>query len=143
MGRHQIFSRALLVEAVVLIASLAVVVPRFGVIGAACTIATLLILNRGLFTAFLMSRELHVGYGWFLASVYQPLIAAVPVGILLYVIRVTILPGKNWAQLILAGAIVVVCYAPLAFFFSVQPAHRQLVLDQLHRFGPTRSTQHA
>ena len=102
-----------------------------------------MILNRSLFTAFLISRELKVGYGWFLASVYQPLIAAIPVGILLYAIRVTILPGKNWPQLILAGLIVVACYAPLAFFFSVQPEHRQLFLAKLRSFGSARFAQHA
>ena len=143
MGRHQIYSRALLVEALVLIASLTLVVPKFGVIGAACVIAGLMILNRGLFTAFLISRELHVGYAWFLASVYQPLVAAIPVGILMYALRVTVLPGKNWFQLILAGLIVVVCYAPLAFLFSVQPAHRQALLAKLQQLGPTRFTQHA
>ena len=143
MGRHQIYSRALLVEAVVLIGSLALVVPRFGVIGAACVISTLMILNRSLFTAFLISRELKVGYGWFLASVYQPLLVALPVGILLYAIRVTFLPGKNWPQLILAGLIVVACYGPLAFFFSVQPEHRQLFLAKLRSFAAARSAQHA
>jgi len=143
MGRHQIYSRALLVEAVVLIGSLALVTPRFGIIGAACVIAGLMILNRGLFTAFLISRELQVGYGWFLASVYQPLVAAIPVGIFMYALRVKVLPGKNWFQLILAGLIVVVCYAPLAFFFSVQPPHRQALLAKLQQFAPARFTQHA
>jgi hypothetical protein len=123
---------------------LALVVPRFGVIGAACVISTLMILNRCLFTAFLISRELKVGYGWFLASVYQPLIAAVPVGLLAYALHVTVLPGKNWPQLILAGLIIFVCYAPLAFFFSIQPEHRQMFLAKIQqRFGLDRSTQHA
>jgi O-antigen/teichoic acid export membrane protein len=144
MGRHQTYARALLVESLVLLGSLALVVPRFGVIGAACVIATLMILNRCLVTAFLISRELKVGYVWFLASVYQPLIAAVPVGLLAYALHVTVLPGKNWPQLILAGAFIFVCYAPLAFFFSVQPEHRQMFLAKIQqRFGPARSTQHA
>lgn len=144
MGRHQIYARALLVESLTLLVSLALVVPKFGVIGAACVISTLMILNRCLFTAFLISRELKVGYGWFLASVYQPLVAAIPVGALMYCLHATVLPGRNWPQLILAGLIVFVCYAPLAFFFSIQPEHRQVFLAKIQqRFGLARSTQHA
>ena len=143
MGRHQVYSRGLLVEAVLLIGTLAVVVPRFGVVGAAAAVVTLMILNRCLFTAFLISRELKVGYGWFLASVYQPLVTAVPVGILLYLVHITVLPGRNWPQLILAGLITVVCYAPLAFFFSVQPEHRRRLIAKLHSSRFASFTQHA
>ncbi len=143
MGRHQIYSRALLTEALLLMGVLALVIPRFGVIGAACAIATLMILNRSLFTAFLISRELKVSYGWFLASVYQPLLGAIPVGVLLYIIHATVLPGRNWPQLILAGLIAVVCYAPLAFFFSVQPQHRQLLIAKLNSYRSAAFTQNA
>jgi O-antigen/teichoic acid export membrane protein len=139
IGRHQTYSKSLLVEAVALAGSLALVVPRFGVVGAAWVITGLMILNRCLFAALLMSRELKVGYFWFLARVYKPLLAAIPVGLLLYTLRVTALPGTSWSQLIVAGFTGVLCYAPLAFFFVLQPEHRQLLLVKVQeRFGPDR-----
>jgi O-antigen/teichoic acid export membrane protein len=138
MGRHQAYSRALVVEALVVMGGIALAIPRFGVTGAACVIAVMLTLNRGAFTAFLISRELKVGYGWFMASVYQPLLAAIPALALLFLLRGTVLPGHSWFQVILGGAIGAAFYSPLAFFFSVRPDHRELALAQLQRFVPGR-----
>ena len=141
MGRHQVYSRALLVEALLVICGIALVIPRFGITGAACVISAMMILNRGAVTTFLISRELRIGYGWFLANVYQPLLAAIPAAGLLYFLRATVLPGRNWTQLILASVISTACYAPLAFFFVIRRDHRHLVLARLQwRFGPSRKT---
>lgn len=142
MGRHQIYSRALLVEAAAVIGGIALVIPHFGVTGAAWVISGLMLLNRGALTAFLISRELKISYLWFLANVYQPLLAALPAGLVLYALRVTVLPGRNWQQLILAGAITVACYAPVAFFTSLHSYHRELLIDRLQR-RPLLSTKQA
>jgi hypothetical protein len=75
-----------------------------------------------------------------LSNVYQPLLPAFPAAVLLYILHATVLPGRNWPQLILAGAIGVACYAPLAFFSVIRPDHRQLVLARLQHFSPRRAT---
>ena len=114
MGRHQRFARALVVEALVMIGGVALVARPFGITGVAWVVASAMVLNRGMFTAWLLSHELRVGYFRFLASVYQPLIYTGPAIAVLYALRHTVLPGRNWAELILAGMIALACYAPLA-----------------------------
>lgn len=130
MGRHQWYSRALVVEAVVTLCGIALVVKPFGIVGVAWVVSSTMLLNRGLFTAWLLSRELGVSYLRFLWNTYQPLLFAVPPIALLLALRFTVLPGRNWPQLILAGMIGVACYAPLALL-SLQPYHRQLVIQKL------------
>lgn len=130
MGRHQRYARALIVEAVLTISGIALVVRPFGIIGVACVVSTMMLLNRGLFTAWLLSHEVGINYFRFLARVYQPLLLAAPVMALLYLLRFTILPGRNWPQLILAGVICVSCYFPLALL-ALREDHRELLFRKL------------
>ncbi len=130
MGRHQRYARALLLEAILVLCGIALVVGPYGIFGVACVVSVLMLLNRGLLTAWLISNELKIGYFRFLASVYQPLLLAAPVMALLFVLRFTILPGRNWPQLILAGMIAMACYVPLALT-TLRPDHRELLFAQV------------
>jgi O-antigen/teichoic acid export membrane protein len=131
MGRHQIYSRALLAEAVLTLGGVALAIRPFGIVGAAWVVSILMLLNRGALTAWLLSRELGVNYLRFLGEVYQPLALALPALAVLLALRFTVLPGSNWPQLILAGIIGTACYAPLAILFTVRPEHRQMLLAKL------------
>jgi O-antigen/teichoic acid export membrane protein len=133
MGRHQFYSRALLAEALITLTAIALVLRPFGIVGAAFVVSIAMLLNRGALTAWLLSRELRVSYWRFLAEVYQPLLLAVPSIAVLYTLRYTILPGTNWAQLILAGLIGTACYLPLAFLLSLRPEHRELLIAKLRK----------
>lgn len=130
MGRHQVYARALVVEAALVLGGIALVVKPFGIVGVAWVVSGMMLLNRGLFTAWLVSSELGVNYFRFLGSVYQPLVLAVPVIALLAALRFTVLPGNNWPQLILAGIIGTACYAPLALM-SLRADHRELLFTKL------------
>lgn len=130
MGRHQRYARALLAEAVITVSAVALVVRPFGITGVALVVSTTMLLNRGLFTAWLFSREVGIGYFRFLAAVYQPLAMAAPVMALMFVLRYTVLPGATWAQLILAGMIVCACYVPVAVL-TLRPEHRELLARKI------------
>jgi O-antigen/teichoic acid export membrane protein len=130
MGRHQAYARALLMEAVLVVAGVAIVVKPYGIVGAACVVSGMMLLNRGAFTSWLLSRELKTSYLGFLAHVYQPLLTAVPVIAILAVLRATVLPGRNWPQLILAGTVMLGCYLPLALW-GLRPEHRALLFGKL------------
>ncbi len=135
MGRHQAYSRALLCEALLTIGGIALVLKPFGIFGAACVVSAMMLLNRGLFTAWLLSHEIKLNYFRFLGQVYQPLLFAIPALLVLLLLRATVLPGSNWFQLILAGVIGVCCYAPLAYL-TLLPPHRTLLHTKLReRFG--------
>ena len=130
MGRHQMYARALLMEAILTLAGIALVVRPFGILGVAWVVSGMMFLNRGLLTAWLLSHEVGINYFRFLASVYQPLLLAAPVMALLYLLRFTILPGSNWLQLILAGMIAMACYVPLALT-TLRADHRELLFAKV------------
>jgi O-antigen/teichoic acid export membrane protein len=130
MGRHQRYARALVAEAILTLGGIALVVKPFGIVGVAWVVSSMMLLNRGLFTAWLLSREVGINYFRFLGAVYQPLLMAAPVVALLYALRFTILPGRNLPQLILAGIIAVTCYVPVAVM-TLRPDHRALLAAKI------------
>jgi O-antigen/teichoic acid export membrane protein len=130
MGRHQRYARALVVEAVITLSAVALVVRPFGIVGVAWVVSSMMLLNRGFFTAWLLSQEIGVAYFRFLWAVYQPLLMATPVIGLLFALRWTILPGRNWPQLILGGIIATVCYFPVALM-TLRPDHRELLAAKI------------
>lgn len=133
MGRHQGFARSLVVEAVLMLAGIALVARPFGLVGVAWVAGSMMVLNRAFFTAWLLSHELGENYFRFLASVYQPLLCAIPPVALLWLLRATVLPGRNWFELIAAGMLGTACYVPLGLL-TLRPEHRQLLWDKLRGY---------
>lgn len=134
MGRHQRFARGLLIESITVLASLIFVLPRYGVLGVAWVTCICMVLNRGLFAPWLVTRELKISFPWFMYSIYAwPLIAAVPVFALAYRLRATVLPGNSWVQLFAAGGVVAIAYFGLAFFMCLPSAHRAQLTGLLRR----------
>jgi O-antigen/teichoic acid export membrane protein len=128
MARYQAYSRGLLAEAVGCVLGLIVVIPRYGIVGAAWVMGTLMILNRGLFLPWLVSRVMHFGYGWFMNSVYTPaFLTAVPVYALALWLRSTILPGTRWLELIAIGVLISIFYYSLALVFCLPAEHRGIL----------------
>jgi O-antigen/teichoic acid export membrane protein len=124
IGRHRNYSRSLVAEALLTIAALWFILPRYGIAAGAATISALMILNRALGAVYWITSELRAPYFPFLFAVYQPLIAVIPVGGVLFALQ-PFLPGRNWPELFLAGGICVVAYVPFAIWL-IRPAHRQL-----------------
>lgn len=130
LGRHQRYARGLLVEAAAVVTTLWFVVPRYGVMGAAVVAAIAMILNRGVFTPWLVSREMGFSFPRYMNSIYTyPVLTGVPVALFAYWMRVTILPGATWVQLFAAATLIASMYYPLAFFVCVPRHHRALLLD--------------
>ena len=130
MGRHQRFARGLLVEAIAVLVSLVFVLPRYGILGVAWTTCICMILNRGIFAPWLVTRELKISFPWFMNSIYTwPMLAAVPVAALAYRLlhQVTCraipgfssLPWVRWFTVVYFG---------LAFFVCLPAIHRTQVI---------------
>jgi O-antigen/teichoic acid export membrane protein len=133
IGKHRMFARAMLVEATVSTAGMALVLPRYGLTAAAVLASAMMVLNRALVTPFILSRELNASYFGYLAGVNLPLIAVVPVGAGLFALR-HFVPGANWFQLIGAGAVTVLLYLPISWRF-VRHDHRALALAKIREYG--------
>ncbi len=132
LGKHQRYARSLLVEAGVGFVLLVLAIPRWGIVGAAAVVSALMILNRGLFASWLVSRVVGIPFGRYVLSVYaRPALALLPVLGLALWLRSTILPGNSWLQIFAAGAILGVSYYGIAFFIALDRPHRSMLIEWL------------
>jgi len=116
------------VEALVSFGALIYVIPRYGILGAAWVVAISMILNRGLFLPWLVSRELGFSFGYYLFAIYaRPALSAIPVAVLAVWLRTALLPGNTWLQLIAVSAIIAAVYFGLAILFCLPHDHRVLL----------------
>ncbi len=128
LARYQWYARGLLAEAFLGLAAMIYVIPRHGILGAAWITAIAMILNRGLFLPWLVSRVMHFRFVWFMSAIYgKPFAAAVPVFALAVWLGATVLPGRNWLQFFLVAAVVAVAYYAIAFRACLPGDHRTLV----------------
>ncbi len=129
LGKHQRYARGLVAEAVLGFVSMLFVVPRYGILGAAFVISILMILNRGVYTSWLVSRVTKQPFLRYLHHVYTgPAAAAVPVAGLAFWLRSTMLSGQSWAQLLFLAGILGIAYYALALFLCIKREHRALLL---------------
>lgn len=132
LGRHQNYARSLAVEGLVVFAGLWFSVPRWGILGAAWVTSVAMILNRGLFTSWLVTRVVGLRTTTYLAAIYiRPFLIAAPAWALAYVLSRTILPGTSWFQFAAAGLIIGIVYYALAFLTCFDRAHRTMLLNWL------------
>jgi O-antigen/teichoic acid export membrane protein len=129
MAKHRGYARGLLVEGIALVASLYFVVPQYGILGAAWVTSVLMVLDRGLFTPWLLCRHLNFGFGLYVRSIYlNPMLTALPAAAVAYGLKSAVLPGDNLIQVLAAAVLIAAAFYPVAFFSCVDPRHRPLVL---------------
>jgi O-antigen/teichoic acid export membrane protein len=131
IGKHQRYSTCLLIEAVVTVVCFALVLPRFGLIGAACVSAVFTTLNRGGAACLLVSRELDISPFRYAASIYLRPLSAAAVCFAAMILLKPWLPGTTWSSLILAGAITAVIYFSLAVPLCLPREHRELLMNRV------------
>ena len=121
LGKHQRYARALFVEAVAALLLLVVVIPRWGIVGAAWMTAALTVLNRGLVASWLVSRTLGITFLVYVRSVYaRPFAAMLPILALSVWLRLGVLA---------TGALAAVGYYALAFFVTLERTHRAMLIS--------------
>ena len=137
MARHASYSRLVIAEAIVMLSSMALVIPHYGLPGAAWALAISAIVSRGFCTPVILCRTLSIPVLPFLNTIYSlPLLLALPVAGLLYWLQSGLIPGSSWLQLALAASIGGLSYYILFLVFGLQPSHRSLLLASIHRWIP-------
>jgi O-antigen/teichoic acid export membrane protein len=127
-GRHRLYAWGLTVELVVYIAALVWSVPRYGVVGAAWSSLCVLTLSRGLLPAWIFCRQTAYSLASFLSSIYAaPTLTTLPAAAAGILLKRTYLPGRSWAELIVAGGIIACIYYALALFTCLSAEHRHRV----------------
>jgi O-antigen/teichoic acid export membrane protein len=131
-AKHRPFAWGTVAEVVLTVSALFIVVPRFGLVGAAWVVTTSILLIRGIYLAVLICRVNGFSLGTYITAIYgRPLLIGLPVALsALWLKRV--LPGGTWLELIVAGATITLVAYGLSFFFVIDPAHRAGLLA---RFG--------
>lgn len=132
MGRHKIYSRCLLAEALVTAGGMAIVLPRYGLYGGAVLASSMMILDRAIVVCFLVCRELDMNFFSYAAKIYvMPVsIAAGAFALLAWIKRIW-LPGQTWGQIVLAAILMLIPYTLLTFRFCLAEHHRELILARL------------
>lgn len=141
LAKHHGYAKSLLVEAVLCVFGLYFTTPRFGLMGAALVTMALLVINRGLITAWLLCRSVHFPLLRFLAGIYaRPLAIAAPVMLGMIWVKHHLLPAHSWLQLLAACALMGSTYYSLAFWTCVEKKHRELPLEWIReRLGRGRA----
>ena len=131
-AKHGPYARAFVVEVVASVVALFLVVPRFGAFGAACAVATALMLNRCAYLAVLMCRVNGLSVRDYLEAIYaRPLAAAIPSVAVAALLRFAILPGHSWFELVAAASIVATIYFAVAFFTVLDPESRRQIVARV------------
>jgi O-antigen/teichoic acid export membrane protein len=132
LGRHQTYSKTLLAEAILTIIGMILVLPRFGLFGAAWLTNGLMALNRGVVACLLICRELGVSVWRYAFRIYAApcMIGALSFALLLFVKRHG-LPGRNWHEIAEAAALMMVPYALATYFFCLPAGHKAMVTRRI------------
>lgn len=145
IARHQRYTRGLLAEGLALVTGLWLLTPAYGIAGAAWLSAILMIAVRGLYTPWLVCRELGFSYGIYMRSIYaRPMLAAVPVLAVALWMERTLLPGGSLIQVLAAAAGIAVAYYAIALFAVVERPHLAVVSGMIaRRLKPVAGVQPA
>jgi len=136
VNAHGGYARGLVFEAIFYVAALAWAVPRYGIWGAAWVSAISMLMVRGIYTPWLVSRALDFSFFTYMAGIYvRPLLVGLPVVALAALLKRTVLPGRNLPELILAGSISATAYLAIAIFVCIAPAHRSLFFSRIPVIG--------
>lgn len=128
MARHQKYARGLVLETVVGLILMVIVIPRYGIVGAAWVGTTLMVADRGFYLSYLVSNVIGMRFFRYVNLIYtRPLLSAIPVLILSLIMKATWLPGASWLQLAMAGLLIASLYYPIAFFACADAEHRSII----------------
>jgi len=144
LGKHQNYARALLVEALAAVACMTVFLPRYGIVAAAVVTSSLMLLNRGLFTSWLVCKALGSSYRDYMGYIFtHPILTAVPFLLLALWLNHRYGPVEGWLSLLVSTAVIFIVFYGVAFFTCLHPEHRRAVRtwikEQVNHFAATPS----
>jgi len=143
MGQAKLrtYAWSLVAEVVLMIVAALIAAPRYGAYGVAWVVAVSFTSIRGAFLALLLCRANGFSIVDYLRAIYaRPLAAAVPVVLMAAALRLTVLPGRNWFELLTSAGLVAGSYLALAFFTVIEPDVRARLLARVPWSSRTLST---
>jgi O-antigen/teichoic acid export membrane protein len=128
MAKHNNYARSLVLECALLMLGLAMVIPRYGIEGAAWLTAVLMLLNRGVLTAYMLCRNLNYSFLRYMQGIYfRFLLGAVPVIGAAFCIKHHWISGRTWTELFLMLGLICCLFYGAAAVLCIEPDHYLLV----------------
>ena len=132
MARYTTYSVALLVEALLVTGSVALVLPRWGLSGTALVVVCGMIVVRCLLLSRLVCRELQMDQFVFLGQVFGRPLALVVLSVAgLLAVRQLLPSQPHWPPLIAIGILYACLYSLAALWFVLEPEHRSQLWSYL------------
>jgi O-antigen/teichoic acid export membrane protein len=133
LGAHQRYAYGLMVEAALNVVGMLIVIPRFGILGAACVSSALMLLVRGIYTPYLVCKSLDASLTEYIHAIYlRPVLTAIPVAAAAVLLKMY-LPGASLFELIEAGSFIAGSYFALALFTCLDTKHRDRLFGWIGR----------
>ena len=127
LNKHHKYAVGMAIEAVLSAGLMILTLPRYGIMAAAAVASTLILL-RGLYASFLFSRAVEIPWLSYLNGIWGgPTAIAIPVYAMGWWLQ-SVIPGRNWGELIAAGVLTAGTYLPLGFIFCLDAEHRDKLL---------------
>lgn len=137
MARHRVYSWALLVESLISLALIYHFARQSNLWGAASASALVMVLNRGCLTPYLLCRYLQYPVRRYIAEIAgRPALVGVLSAAMLWICRITWLPGRNLPELALAAAIGSALFFVTASRYCLLGEHRIRIIDLIGRKAP-------
>jgi O-antigen/teichoic acid export membrane protein len=136
INRHGASARGVIVEAVLNVIGMVLVIPRYGIMGAAVVASGLMLLVRGLYTPLVVSRSLNFSFFEYMRRIYiRPILTGIPIASIAWALKMRLLPGRSWFDLFAGAALIGLGYSALALFTCIEREHRSLLLSRIPFVG--------
>jgi len=136
INRHGVYARGVIAEAVLNVSGMILVIPRYGIMGAALVSSGLMLLVRGVYTPLVVSRSLDFSFFEYMRRIYiRPILTGVPIGLAAWFLKTRWLPGSTWFDLLAATVFIGIGYTSLALFTCIEREHRSLLLSRIPFVG--------
>jgi O-antigen/teichoic acid export membrane protein len=132
LAKHAALAWTVFVEAILSVAGLWYVVPRYGILHAAYVTSGLMIVSRGMVVPYAVSRYLGIPYKRYMGSIYgRAIVFIAPVSILVWLVNRAIGEPASWSVVLCGGAAMAACYYSLVLWRGIEPQHRTMMLASL------------
>jgi O-antigen/teichoic acid export membrane protein len=126
LAGHHVLARTLFSEAILSVAGLSYVVPRYGILGAASVVASLMIISRGILVPYLASRQLAVSFRKYLRGIYgAPLLIAGPLSAVIGLLNRAAGAPATWTAVLAGGTAMAAGFYTAFLLFGLEAEHRR------------------
>jgi O-antigen/teichoic acid export membrane protein len=142
LGAQQGYAVTLVAELALNIVATILVLPSYGIMGAAVVTSLLMLIARGIVTPWLLCHHLHSSFWQYMFDILaKPLLVSAPLWAALIALRRAGITGRSVREFAVLGISTTGVYFAGCYFTCVAPEHKRLLLKWLgKKFSRVRAT---